>query len=90
MHAGTSNRIEGAKGFIHQQDGGIGSQGASQMLHRLEAAGFPPNHIEARIVHSHGSFLANHFSPLDDSSGARHAFWDAADRIINDAVLSSP
>ena len=76
--------------LVGDSDKTVGSQGAGQMLHRLEAAGFPPNHIEARIVHSHGSFLANHFSPLDDSSGARHAFWDPADRMINDAVLSSP
>jgi len=76
--------------LVGDSDKTVGSQGASQMLHRLEAAGFPPDRIEARIVHSHGSFVANHFSALDDSSGARHAFWDPADRIINDAVLSSP
>ena len=76
--------------LVGDSDKTVGSQGASQMLHRLEAAGFPPEKIEARIVHSHGAFAANHFSALDESSGARRAFWDPADRLINAAVLSSP
>jgi pimeloyl-ACP methyl ester carboxylesterase len=76
--------------LVGDRDQTVGSQGASQLLHRLEAARFPPGRIVARIVQSRGAFVANHFSALDDSAGARQAFWDPADRLINNAVLNSP
>ncbi len=75
--------------LVGDRDRTVGSQGASQMLHRLEAASFPPERIVARIVHSRGSFKANHFAPLGDSTGAIEALWTPADRLVEAAIHRS-
>jgi pimeloyl-ACP methyl ester carboxylesterase len=75
--------------LVGDRDRTVGSQGASELLHRLEAAGFPPERIVARIVHSRGSFIATHFAPLGDSTGAREAFWAPADQLVEAAIHRS-
>jgi len=72
--------------LVGDHDRTAGSQGARQLLHRLEAAGFPPERIVARIVHSRKDFIANHFAPLDDSTRAKEAFWAPADRLVEAAI----
>jgi hypothetical protein len=33
-------------------------------------------------VRSHGVFVADHLSVLNDTPGARHAYWERADRFL--------
>src|SRR5437899_1421105 len=42
--------------------------------------------VGVEVVHSHGAFIASHLSVLDDSAGARSAFWDRADALIDIAA----
>jgi pimeloyl-ACP methyl ester carboxylesterase len=57
-------------------------KGAQELLHRLEQAGFPAGHIKAVLIHSKGSFHADHFSALQSGPEARRQFWATLDRLI--------
>ena len=61
----------------------IGRLGALELLSRLRRAGFPAEHVQAWVVRSKPGFTADHFSALQDTSQARTAFWDPADRLID-------
>jgi pimeloyl-ACP methyl ester carboxylesterase len=73
--------------LVGDRDRTVGDVGARELIARLARVTFPPDRIEARIVHSRGSFVATHFAPLGNSRAAQHAFWGPADRLINEAVL---
>lgn len=61
----------------------VGTVGASQLVTQLAASGFPYGQLRFEPVRSHGAFVASHLSVLEDSPGARTAFWARADRLID-------
>lgn len=64
------------------QDQTVANVGANQLVTQLAIAGFPYADVKFEVVRSHGFFIANHLSVLENSAGARHAFWDRADRFF--------
>jgi acetyl esterase/lipase len=56
--------------------------GADQLVTQLAASGFPYSDVKYETVRSHDFFVADHLSVLDDSPGARRAFWARADRFF--------
>jgi len=57
-------------------------EGAQELLHRLEQAGFPARHIQAVVISSKGSFHADHFSAMQAGPEARRQFWARLDRLV--------
>jgi dienelactone hydrolase len=64
----------------------VGTIGADQLVTQLAASGFPYADLRFEPVRSHGAFVATHLSVLEDSPGARAAFWRRADRLVDDVV----
>jgi predicted esterase len=64
------------------QDQTVANVGANQLVTQLAIAGFPYGDVKFEVVRSHGFFVADHLSVLSDTAGARHAFWDRADRFF--------
>ena len=64
----------------------VGTIGANQLVTQLAASGFPYRDLRFEPVRSHGAFAATHLSVLEDSPGARAAFWKRADRLVDDVV----
>jgi dienelactone hydrolase len=61
----------------------VGMHGVNQLVTQLAASQFPYRDVRFEPVRSHGAFVASHLSVLDDSPGARAAFWRRADRMID-------
>jgi pimeloyl-ACP methyl ester carboxylesterase len=57
-------------------------EGARELLARLEQAHFPPGHVQAVLIRSKGSFVADHASALGTGPEARRQFWARLDRLI--------
>jgi pimeloyl-ACP methyl ester carboxylesterase len=76
--------------LVGDRDRSVGREGARDLLARLQRGGFPPEQVRAIVVVSHDDFEANHGAPLDTSPAARRAFWDRADRLIEQAVEANP
>jgi len=55
----------------------------SEIWQQLITAGYPRGLLRAELVRSQGGFKATHLSVLDDTPGARKAFWVRADRLIS-------
>jgi pimeloyl-ACP methyl ester carboxylesterase len=68
--------------LVGDSDTQVGASGASDLLRQLVAAGYPKRLLRAELVRSRGDFRATHLSVLEDSPGARRAFWARADRLI--------
>ena len=49
---------------------------------QLAASGFPYPDVRFEEVHSHGFFVADHLSVLEDTPGAQQAYWARADRFF--------
>ena len=62
----------------------VGTHGVNQVVTQLAASGFPYGDLSYGIVRSKGAFVASHLSVLDDTAGARAAFWQRADRLLED------
>ncbi len=62
----------------------VGTVGVAQLVAQLAASGFPYDDLRHVRVKSRGFFVATHGSVLEDSAGARHAFWAPADRLLAD------
>lgn len=75
--------------LVGDRDTQVGASGAQDLLRQLLAAGYPRKLLRAELVRSRGDFQATHLSVLENSPGARRAFWLRADRLIA-AVSSSP
>ena len=60
----------------------LGSAGAGGLLKRLRASGFPGANIELNFARSHGSFVADHLAPLEQSANARDAYWAPTDALL--------
>ena len=69
--------------LVGDRDEVVGGLGARALLGDLEAAGSVPSNVGLEVVHSHGAFVASHLSVLEDSPGARSAFWNRADGLID-------
>ena len=52
------------------RDTTVGTIGASQLVTQLAASGFPYADVRFETVHSHGAFIADHFSVLSDTRRA--------------------
>lgn len=72
--------------LVGDRDTQVGAGGAAELVRALVDAGYPRRLLRAELVRSHGRFQATHLSVLDDSPGARRAFWDRADRLIERVV----
>lgn len=71
--------------LVGDRDEVVGDLGAKALVHDLDAGSLRQN-VGVEVVHSHGAFIASHLSVLDDSAGARSAFWDRADGLIDIAA----
>ena len=60
----------------------VGKVGAVQIFLLLGLARYPGNLTSAKLVRSHGDFVASHLSVLETSPGARAAYWARADRLL--------
>src|SRR4051812_30134297 len=60
----------------------VSTIGVGQLVTQLAASGFPYADVRFETVRSHGFFVADHLSVLDDSPAARRAFWARADRFF--------
>jgi pimeloyl-ACP methyl ester carboxylesterase len=68
--------------LVGDRDTQVGADGARDLLQQLLSAGYPRRLLRAELVRSQGAFRATHLSVLEDSPGARKAFWARADRLI--------
>ena len=68
--------------LVGDRDTQVGAGGARDLLQQLLRAGYPRRLLRAELVRSQGAFQATHLSVLEDSPGARKAFWARADRLI--------
>jgi hypothetical protein len=71
------------------RDTTVANVGANQLITQLAIAGFPYGDVHFEVVRSHGFFVADHLSVLSDSAGARHAFWNRADRFFAPLLAGS-
>jgi pimeloyl-ACP methyl ester carboxylesterase len=69
--------------MVGDRDTGVGAVGGRAILQRLEHARFPAGQIQVIGVKSTKTFSATHLSVLEDTAGARKAFWKPADRLID-------
>jgi pimeloyl-ACP methyl ester carboxylesterase len=69
--------------LVGDRDTQVGAEGARDLLQQLITAGYPRGLLRAELVRSQGGFKATHLSVLDDTPGARKAFWVRADRLIS-------
>jgi pimeloyl-ACP methyl ester carboxylesterase len=68
--------------LVGDRDTQVGAGGARDLLQQLLAAGYPRGLLRAELVRSQGDFKATHLSVLENTPGARKAFWVRADRLI--------
>lgn len=64
------------------RDQTVANVGANQLVTQLAIAGFPYRDVHFEVVRSHGFFVADHLSVLNDDAGSRQAFWARADRFF--------
>jgi dienelactone hydrolase len=68
--------------LVGDQDHDVGNLGAKEILSELEQAGFPPDHVEARLLKSRQGFTVDHLAPLGASADVLRAFWTPADKLV--------
>jgi dienelactone hydrolase len=68
--------------LVGDRDTQVGAGGTRDLVQQLLAAGYPRRLLRAELVRSQGDFQATHLSVLENSPGARRAFWARADRLI--------
>jgi dienelactone hydrolase len=68
--------------LVGDHDRDVGNLGAKEILTELQAGGFPPDHVEARVVKSRKGFTVDHLAPLGASADVLRAFWSPADRLV--------
>jgi acetyl esterase/lipase len=61
----------------------VGTHGVNQLVTQLAASGFPYGNLTYQVVLSQNGFFATHLSVLDDTEGAHTAYWDRADRLLD-------
>ena len=69
--------------LVGDHDEVVGDLGARALVADLQTArGELPN-LGVELVRSHGTFVASHLSVLENDPGARAAFWNRADGLID-------
>lgn len=71
--------------LVGDRDAQVDGAGARQLLQRLRLARFPAENVDLVVIRSRPGFAAVHLAPLEVSAGAKAAFWDRADRIVDRA-----
>jgi acetyl esterase/lipase len=61
----------------------VGTHGVNQLVTQLAASGFPYGNLTYQVVRSQNGFYATHLSVLDDTEGAHAAYWERADRLLD-------
>lgn len=74
--------------LVGDRDRSVGRAGGRELLARLQRGNFPPASVRVTVVTSKKNFEASHGAPLGTSPGARQAFWDRADRLIQQVVAA--
>jgi acetyl esterase/lipase len=69
---------------IGTDDTVVDGAGARYLLGRLKQAGFPGDNIKLDVVRSKVGFSSDHFAPLGATPGAQAAFWQPADKLLDD------
>ena len=72
--------------LVGDKDVSVGYFGANRLLDQLSAAGHPMELLTEEVVRSRDGFEATHLSVLENTPGARRAFWARADRLIAGVV----
>ncbi len=72
--------------LVGDEDSVVGEIGAQVLVAQLESAGYPAKLIRTETVRSGNGFVATHLSVLETTPGARKAFWDRADRLIDEVT----
>jgi pimeloyl-ACP methyl ester carboxylesterase len=70
--------------LVGDRDEIVGTSGRDMIVARLREINFPLDQVSTEVVRSTSDFAATHLSVLDDSPGARQAFWERADRLIDE------
>ena len=68
--------------MVGDKDTVVYGLGARVLLRRLENGGFPAEQVKVMFARSHGSFFADHLSPMKTSPAARKTFWRPADSLL--------
>lgn len=68
--------------LVGDKDVSVGYFGANRLIDQLSAAGHPSELLAEEVVRSRDGFDATHLSVLENTPGARRAFWARADRLI--------
>ena len=71
--------------LVGDHDTVVDGAGARQLLGRLADAGFPAQRVSLVVLESRPGFTFTHLAPLGVSPAAKAAFWDRADRIVEQA-----
>jgi hypothetical protein len=74
--------------LVGDQDTQVGANGALRLIQQLFLVGYPKRLVRGEVVYSRGRFKATHLSVLENTPGARKAFWDRADRLIDRVTLA--
>jgi acetyl esterase/lipase len=69
--------------LVGDKDTQVGPNGALDLIRQLQLSGYPNRLIRGEVVYSKGNFKATHLSVLENTPGARKAFWQRADRLID-------
>jgi acetyl esterase/lipase len=72
--------------LVGDEDSVAGDQGARLLKQYLEAFDYPSKLISTELVRSGNGFVATHLSVLETTPGARKAFWERADRLIDEVI----
>ena len=75
--------------LVGDRDRSVGPLGGRELLARLQRGAFPPSSVRVISVKSTRDFEASHGAPLGTSSGAKRAFWDRGDKLIDSVVHAS-
>ena len=75
--------------LVGDEDGDVSHYGRDDLVGYLRHSHYPMRLVRTEIVRSTPSFEATHLSVLEDSAGARAAFWARADRLVDLAVARS-
>jgi acetyl esterase/lipase len=67
--------------IVSDKDEGA-TPGMTGLLDRLRQAHFPASRIQLHAARSHGSFVADHLAPMNDSPAAQAAYWTPTDRLL--------
>lgn len=72
--------------LVGEDDTVVGNVGANILMAQLFKAKYPKHLVKAELVKTKPGFVASHLSVLETTPGAKAAFWDRADRLIENVI----